>query len=197
MRTTTIVGIALIAAGCGHSAPTILDADYGRLQPEQTGSVDAARAELARANEELEAARSKLAEGSREQKLAEADRDAAKAEQKRVQKLVDAAEARASAAEAREDYAEKLTEARKAAADAAQRRIDLAAAKVELLKLQALEQAKMTTTKQYDQKEFYGRVAESQKKLDESREKVKSLEQDAGNSQRRWDDLQRKVPAAE
>lgn len=195
MRATAIVVIAFIAAGCSHSSPTVLDADYGRLKPDQTVAVDAARSELARAHEELAAAKSKAAEARREEKLADADRGAAKAEALRVEKLVEAAEARTRAADARRDWAAKLIGARDAASDAAQRRVDLAAAKVELLKLQALEQAKIQGSKQYDEKEFYGRVADFQKKLDDARAKVRDLEQDANDGQRRWDDLARRVPA--
>jgi chromosome segregation ATPase len=194
MRVTTIVGIAFIAAGCAHGPPEVLDADYGRLKPDQTGSVDAARAELARSHEELAAARSKIAEARREEKLAEADREAAQKEIERVKKLVEAAEARRRAADARRDYGEQLTAAREAAEQAAQRRVELAGAKVELLKLQALEQAKLQPSKAYDEKAFYGRVADSQKRLDDARSNVRKLDEEASAGQRRWDDLMRKVP---
>lgn len=197
MRATTIVGIALAVAGCASGPPKVLEADYGKLKPEQTASIDAARTELASAHEELEAAKGKVAEARREKKLAEEDRDAAKSETNRVKKLVEAAEARSEAAGAHGEYAEALVEAREAAEDAAQRRIDLANAKVELLKLQALEQAKVQPGKAYDDKEFYKRVAEAQKKLDDAREKVKKLEQGASDDQRSWDDRKRKVPASE
>lgn len=196
MRATTIVGIAFVVAGCASGPPAVLDADYGRLKPDQTAAVDSARAELAKAHEELEAAKAKNAEARREEKLAEDDEEAAKRETERVKKLAEAAEARTRAAEARGEYAEKLGAARKAAEEAAQRRVDLADAKVELLKLQALEQAKLQPTKPYDEKAFYGRVAEAQKKLDEAREKVKQLEQDASDGQREWDEQVRKVPAS-
>jgi chromosome segregation ATPase len=196
MRATTIVGIAFVAAGCASGPPTVLDADYGRLKPDQTAAVDSARAELASAHQELEAAKGKVAEARREEKLAESDRAAAKSETERVKKLAEAADALSSAADAHGEYAGTLIDARKAAEEAAQRRVDLANAKVELLKLQALEQAKLEPTKAYDDKTFYGRVAEMQKRLDDAREKVKQLEQDATDDQRRWDDRKRKVPAA-
>jgi hypothetical protein len=196
MRATTIVGIAFLAAGCAHGPPEVLDADYGRLKPDQTVAVDSARAELARAHEELEAAKAKIAEARREEKLAEADRESAKAEAERVKKLAEAAEARGRAADGRGAYAEKLTEAREAAAVAAQRRVDLANAKVELLKLQALEQAKLQPSDAYDDKAFYERVADAQNDLDEARGNVKSLEGQANDAQRRWDEQMRKVPAA-
>jgi chromosome segregation ATPase len=194
MRATTIVGIACIAAGCAHGPPEVLEADYGRLKPDQTVAVDSARTELARAHEELAAARTKIAEARREEKLAETDRDAAKLEMERAKKLVETAEARQGAADARGDYAEKLAGAREAAEEAAQRRVELASAKVELLKLQALEQAKLQPSQTYDDKAFYGRVADLQKKLDDARAKVKQLEQEASDGQRRWDDLTRRVP---
>jgi hypothetical protein len=167
----------------------VLDADYGRLRPDQATAVDGARAELSRAHDELGAAKAKNAEASKERKLAKAEEEAAR-------KDLDRAEKRVKAAEARTEYADALTEARSAAEDAAQRRVELGAAKVELLKLQALEQAKMQPSKAYDDKSFYGRVADSQKRLDDAQEKLKKLEQDASDGKRRWEDLARKVPAA-
>lgn len=189
MRPTTILATALVAAGCASGPPAVLDADYGRLRPEQAVAVDGARAELSQAHEELAAAKAKNGEAIKEQQAAEAEREAARKELERAEKRVEAAEARG-------EYAEKLGDARKAAEEAARQRVDLSEAKVELLKLQALEQAKMQPSKTYDQKEFYGRVAESQKRLDDAREKVKGLEQEASEGKRRWEDLARKVPAA-
>ncbi len=197
MRATTFAGLALFASACAHAPPQVQDADYGRLKPDQTADVDAARAELARAHEDLASAKSKVAEARREVDLAEAEHAAAKAETARVAKLVEAAEARRRAADARGDSAEKLAAARRAAETAAQARIDLESARVELLKLQALAQAKVQPSKPYDEKEFQTRVVESQKTLDDARDEAKKLDQEASDSQRRWDDLQRKVPAAQ
>lgn len=189
MRALTILVTAFAAAGCASGPPTVLDADYGRLRPDQAGAVDGARGELARAHEELASAKASNAEAARERKAAEAERTLAKRELERAEKQVEAVEARS-------EYAVTLAQARKAAEDAAQQRVDLTEAKVELLKLQALEQAKIQPSKQYDQKAFYGRVADSQKRLDEAREKVKKLEQEASDGRRRWEDRARKVPAA-
>jgi chromosome segregation ATPase len=189
MRPTTILATALVAAGCASGPPAVLDADYGRLRPDQAVAVDGARAELSRAHEELAAAKAKSGEATKERQAAKSEREAAKKDLERAEK-------RLEAAEAGDEYADKLVEARKAAEAAAQRRVDLSEAKVELLKLQALEQAKMQPSKQYDDKEFYGRVADSQKKLDDARDEVKGLEQEASEGKRRWEDLARKVPAA-
>ncbi len=189
MRSITIVAVAVAVAGCGHEAPAVLDADYGRLRPDQAGAVDGARTELARAHDELAAARASSTEAARDEKAAVTERDAAKRD-------LDRAEKRLEAADARSDYAATLVGARKAAEAAAQQRVDLSAAKVELLKLQALEQAKLQPSKAYDDKAFYGRVADSQKRLDDAQEKVKKLEQQASDGKRRWEDLARKVPAA-
>ncbi len=189
MRATPILAAALVAAACASGPPTVLDADYGRLRPDQSGAVDGARTDLARAHDELSAARTGRTEAAREEKAAATELDVAKRELDRAKKRLDAAEARS-------DWAEALVEARKAAETAAQQRVDLSGAKVELLKLQALEQAKMQTSKAYDDKAFYGRVAEFQKKLEEARDRAKKLDEDANEGQRRWDDLSRKVPAS-
>ncbi len=196
MRATTMVGAVFLAAGCAHAPPEVLDADYGRLKPDQTVAVDVARADLARAHEDLAAAKSKIAEASREEELAQTDLAAAKMETERVKKLVEATEARRRAADARGEYAKALNAARKAAEEAAQRRVDLTGAKVELLKLQALEQAKVQASKPYDDKVFYRRVAESQKSFDDAQAEAKKLDEEALQGQRRWDDLMRKAPAA-
>lgn len=197
MRATTILAAALLAAGCASTPPAVLDADYGRLRPEQATGVDAARAELARAHEEVEAAKAKNAEARREQKLAEDDIAVARRELDRVKALGEAAEARRRAADAHADYAEKLADARKAAEEAAQRRVELSAAKVELLKLQALEQAKLKPSQEYDEKAFYTRVADSQKELDSAKDRVKRLEQETIDCQRKWDEASRRVPATQ
>ena len=188
MRAIPVLAAALVA-GCASGPPTILDADYGRLRPDQAAGVDSARSELARAHDELAAARTKNGEAAREEKAAATEREAAAKELDRAKKRVEAAEART-------EYAEKLVEARKAAETAAQQRVDLLSAKIEVLKLEALEQAKLQPSKPYDSKAFYGRVSESQKKLEDAQEKTKKLEQAAEEDKERWDDLQRKVPAA-
>lgn len=198
MRAPFAIAVAavLAAAGCASGPPAVLDADYGRLRPDQSAGVDSARTELSRSHEELSAAKTKRAEAVREGKLAEDDRLAARKELERSKRQVEAAEARGRAADAHVEYVEKLSEARGAGEEAAQRRVDLAAAKVELLKLQALEQAKLQPSKAYDDKAFYGRVADAQRRLDDARGRVRELEQEATGAQRRWDDLKRKVPVA-
>lgn len=193
MRATTILAITLAAAGCASGPPAVLDADYGRLKPDQTAGVDAARTELAKANEELATARSKIADARLEEDRAKADLDAARQETERVKRLLEAAEARKQAADAHGDYAEALTEAREAAEEAAQARVALAAAKVELLKLQALEQAKLQPSKPYDQKAFHGQVVETQKKLEEAEANLRRLDAAAVAAQRRWEDLAKGV----
>lgn len=189
MRAIPVLAAALVAAGCASGPPTVMDADYGRLRPDQAAGVDSARTELARAHDELAAAKTKNGEAAREEKAAATEREAAEKELDRAKKRVEAAEART-------EYAEKLVEARKAAEAASQQRVDLLSAKIEVLKLEALEQAKLVPSKQYDSKVFYGRVSESQKKLEDAQEKTKKLEQEANDGKRRWEDLQRKVPAA-
>jgi chromosome segregation ATPase len=170
MRAITIFAAAAVAAaGCASGPPTVLDADYGRLRPDQAGSVDGARSELARAHAELEAAKAGRTEASRELQAAAREQETATRELDRAKKRVEAAEARV-------EYAEQLGEARKAAEEAARQRVEL--------------------SKQYDDKAFYGRVADAQKRLDDAQDRVKKLEQGASDGKRRWEDLARKVPAS-
>lgn len=197
MRTVGLVAVALAAAGCSHGPSSkVLEADYARLQPEQTVTVEVAQAELARAREELAAARSRFGDARREEALAAADRDAAAAERKRVERLLENAEARHRAADARREYAEKLLAAREADEEAAKRRVELAGAKIELVKLQALERGKVQPAAPYDQSGFYARVAEAQRRLDDARATFEKRDAEAREGQRRWEGLARKVPAA-
>ncbi len=188
MRAIPVLAAALVV-GCASGPPTVMDADYGRLRPDQAAGVDSARTELARAHDELAAARTAGGDAAREEKTAAKEREAAEKELDRAKKRVEAAEART-------EYAEKLVEARKAAETAAQQRVDLLSAKIEVLKLEALEQAKIVPSRSYDGKAFYARVSESQKKLEDAQDKTKKFEQEASAGKRRWEDLQRKVPAA-
>jgi chromosome segregation ATPase len=189
MRAIPVLAAALVAAGCASGPPTVMDADYGRLRPDQAAAVDSARAELARANVELASARAQNDDAAREEKAAATERTAAEKELDRAKKRVEAAEART-------EYAERLVEARKAAESAAQQRVDVLSAKIEVLKLEALEQAKLQPSKPYDSKAFYGRVSDAQKKLEDAQGKMRKLEQQAKEDKERWEDLQRKVPAA-
>lgn len=189
MRATTILGIAFVATGCASGPPAVLDADYGRLKPEQTAAVDSARTDLAKASEELATARSKIADARLEQDRAQADLAAAKQETERVKRLMEAAEVRSQAAEAHGEYAEALTEARQAAEATAQARVELAAAKVELMKLQALEQAQLQPSRPYDQKAFHSQVVDAQKKLEAAQANLRKLEDTSTTAQRRWEDL--------
>ncbi|HEX9051515.1 MAG TPA: hypothetical protein VF841_13370 [Anaeromyxobacter sp.] len=190
MRAIPVLAAALVAAGCASGPPTVMDADYGRLRPDQAAGVDSARTELSRAHDELAAASSQRGDAAREEKAARTERESAERDLDRAKKRVEAAEART-------DYAGTLVEARKAAEAAAQQRVDLLSAKIEVLKLEALEQAKLQPSKPYDSKAFYGRVSDAQKKLEDAQEKTKKLERDANDGKRRWEDLQRKVPAAD
>lgn len=193
MRLSTCCFFALLAAGCASAPPTVRDADWVRVPIPQSEALTSAGDEVRLAREELGRARDGIGEARREEASVEADKRAAQEENARVERLVQAAKARTRAAEARADYVEKLLEARRAAEAAAQARVDLANAKVELLRFQALEQAKAPALSQYDKGAFYEQAAASQRKADEARAEARKRSEEATAARRAWEDRQREV----
>ena len=217
MKSTRFVLCVLAATACGHGgiSDKVRDSDYAHLDPAQTANVQAPRAELAQAQDELTRAKVKLQEARQEKavsdaedKMTEASLQRAKAEDakakslgdpaliERAKQLYDQAGARARAGEARDKYVATLIEAREADLAAAQRHVDLANAKVELAKLQALEAAKSPVVSQYDQSSFYDDVAKAQRKYDDARVRAAKLDEQAKAAQAKADDLAKKVPVA-
>jgi colicin import membrane protein len=193
-----VVGIALAAAACGHGGgPKVREGDFARLEPAQTEKVNAVRAELAQAEEDLARAKARVPEARREVDAGDADRKVAETALDRAKKELDAAEARRRAADARKDYAEKLAEAREADVDGAQRRVDLANARVELAKLLALEQAGSPNLAQYEKSSFYESVTNAQKKVEEAQTRSRKLDEESRAGYRKYEDLNRKVPAGQ
>src|SRR5512138_1938531 len=90
------LAIALFAAGLaalaacrstesrGPAYRPVSDADFGRLEPGQTGPVDAARADLALARDEVARAERRAADARHEIDFARADQTAARAERERA-----------------------------------------------------------------------------------------------------------------
>jgi hypothetical protein len=196
-RFAVLAAAAIAAAGCGHGASDrVREGDFAQLGAAQAAYVDGARGALTQAQEELARARSRIPEARREEELAEADRKAADAALERARKELEGAEARRRAADARREYAEKLRDAREADEEVARRRVDLASARVELAKLQALEQASAAGTGQYEKVAFYERVTGAQRKVEEAQAEARQLDEESRAQQRRWEELARKAPAA-
>ncbi|GEJ59471.1 hypothetical protein [Anaeromyxobacter diazotrophicus] len=213
-------GIALaLAAGCatsggGHGGATVSDADFGRLQVGQMGPVDQARQFLASAHDEQARAKLRLQEGQGEAQMAKADAQTAKAAAERAdaqskmannsrepsqlelaRSLKEQADVQQRAAKAHADYADKASAARKQAVAAADKQVALGEAKVELAKLQALQQAGIPAATKYDLTKFQQRVGEAQKDFDAALQKTRDEEAQATASQQTWEDARRQAQA--
>jgi colicin import membrane protein len=218
MRRLTVFAVlglcACAGTGKGSSAPTVSDADFGRLQPGQTGPVDEARRFLASARDEQARAKLRLQEVQHQDDLAKADataaraaaaraaaqakaaddsRDPAQLEQARA--LKEQADAEKRAADARDTYAKQLKDARQASVDAASAQVDLGDARVELAKVQALQQAGIPAASRYDAGKFQARVDDARKSFQAALQKARDAESKALASQQAWSDAQRQAQA--
>ncbi len=219
MRTTVVAALALaVTAGCagahGAAGPQVSDADFGRLTPTQTAPVDEARRFVSSARDELARAKLRQQETAHESDLARADQQVAEADAKRAEveakaadqsrepaqldrarQLREGASLHKSVADAHADYAKRITAANQASVDAANRQVDLANARLELAKLQALQQAGIPAATKYDASKFQARVSDAQKTFDQALQHARDLQGQATASQQRWQDAQRQLQA--
>jgi hypothetical protein len=158
-----------VTSAAATRASTVSDADFARLAANQTQDVDEARAQLAAANDELGRAKLGVVNSQHEADFARSDQAAASAEQSRAvtetkvgqdsnepaqlqqaREDTRAAQRGKDAADARLAYSKKLTISLTAKVTAAERKVDLMTARVNLAKLQALEQAGVPAAGKYD-----------------------------------------------
>jgi hypothetical protein len=214
MRKISIaLGLAGLAAlsGCrsassrGPAYRPVSEADFGRLEAGQTGPVDAARADLALARDEVARAERRAADARHEIEFARADETAARAERERAtaemrvahesadpralaraQDLADGAEIRSRAAAEHLAYAQRLVEARDAARDATRARVALAEAALERARLAALEQAGIPAASKYDPRPLDALEAERRRAFDARRARAAHAERLAQDALARW-----------
>jgi hypothetical protein len=220
MKTLHATLALALLAGCatGEGAKSggtaVSDADFGRLGPGRTGAVNQARQFLASAQDEEARAKLRLQEGQHEGELSKVDEDTAKAaversqahakmanesrdpaELERSRTLKQQADAAQRAAKAHEDYAKKAVAARQAAVDAAHKQVELGNARVELAKLQALQQGQVPAAGKYDMAKFQQRVDKAQKDFDAALQKTRDQELQATAAQRAYEDAQQQAQA--
>jgi hypothetical protein len=218
-----VIPLALAAViGCTHGGAqrqakptTVSDEDAGRLGPEQLAVVHQARQDLSLARDDLARASLRLQQAQNEEVIAKADQEAAAAAQKvadaqqkvaddsrapqaldKASRLQEQAKAHKQTADLHADYASKLVDERKAEMQAAERRVDLAQARVELSKLQALEQARNPAATKYDASGFHAAVNHAQGELDKASQNARSLELEATAVRQRWEDSRRRLQAS-
>lgn len=219
MRRLSVMLALALAAGCAtgggaRSGAAVSDADFGRLQAGQTGPVDQARLFEASAKDEQARAKLRLQQGQQEEQLAKADEQSAQAAASRAdaeakmannsrepaqleqaRKLKEQAGAQQRAANAHADYAKKMLSARKAAVDAGDKQVALGEARVELARLQALQQANIPAAGKYDMAKFQARVDAAQKDFDAALQKTRDQEAQASAAQRTFEDARAQAQA--
>lgn len=214
---TALAACAVLAcAGSrGEKRPlSVSDSDYGRLQAGQTQPVDAARAELSRARDELARAKLRQTEAQSEDQLAKSDLQAVDAAQTRANALAKDASAsrepakleearkakehadlRKRTAEAHMEYARKLQANRTAGVKAAEQRVAFESSRVEAAKLQALQQAQIPAAGKYDGPRIEAQVAQASKELEKAEGEVRKSEAEVTAAKQRWEELNRQLQA--
>jgi hypothetical protein len=181
--------LVVMAAGCASNASkassTVSDTDFGRLSATQIQPVEDARAELERARDELGRAQRKAVDDQHEGALARSDQGAAAADVSRAtantaigkdsnepaqiqQARDDTRDALHSqdVAAARLAYSKKLEASQAARIRAAERKVDLMTEKVNLAKLQSLDDAAVPAAQKYDRATAMERVVSAQRAYD-------------------------------
>jgi hypothetical protein len=219
MKKIAIAVAACAALACGgkrveQKPLTVSDSDYGRLQAGQTQLVDAARADLARARDEHARAKLRQTEAINEDQLAQADLQAAEAAKTRADSMArsanesrapaqleqartaaETAQLRQRAADAHMDHARKLQRARAAQVGVAERRVAYESARVELAKLQSLQQAQVPAASKYDARRLEAQVAKARKELEQAEGEVRKSEAEVTAAERTWQELDRQLKA--
>ena len=182
-----VAGALLLAfaAGCASTntaSSTVSDADFGRLTAGQSTRVAEARAQLALARDELGHAKLSVVNDRHEGELARSDQASASADRSRAAAQTqigkdsneplqmqqarddtDSAEKSMALADARLAYSKKLAASQAAQVAAAERKVDLMTLKVNLAKLQSLDDAAIPAAGKYDRETAMKRVVDAQR----------------------------------
>jgi hypothetical protein len=218
MRRIALMLLATAAAcmssrGQSGSAP-VSDADYGRVGEGRNRGVDEARQQAAIARDELGRAKLSLMDDRHEGELARSDQASAAAERshaeaegkigkdsmepgqlERARSDVRSAEARKAAADAHAQYAAKLTSSRQALVAAAESKVSLMDEKVNVAKLQALEDAGVPAAARYEHAGALEKVVQAQRRYEEARAKATESDRQAIAAREQWEDVHRRLDA--
>jgi hypothetical protein len=218
MKKLAVLAGASLALACatqkaeGPKQAEVLDVDYGRLAPNQTAMVEAARRNEMAARDDLARAQVRLRQADHEMELAQAEAPAVEADRKRAEaeaKMASesreptaveragtakqAADLHERAAKAHADYAARLKEACAAEMTAAQRRLDASTARVGQAKLRAMQTAGVPAAQKYDPMSFDKAVSDATAKQTQAEVEALQKRQQAVTAERQWDDLQNQL----
>jgi hypothetical protein len=215
-----IIGLGVLltaAAGCATTAGpssqrsiTVSASDFARLEASQVGPVDDARADLARARDELGRDKLSVVNDQHEGALARSDQRSASADLSRAkaegaigkdsnepaqlrQAREDTAAARraADAADARLEYSKRLATAQAAQVTASERKVDLMTERLNLAKLQALEDAAVPAAGKYDRSALTEQVDAAQRAYDQATAVAATASHESTTAREHWDELAR------
>ena len=212
---TSIAAVALLLAigvGCAsNKASTVSDSDYGRLTATQTQPVADARSQLALARDELGRAKLGVVNDQHEGALARADQATASADVSRaaaeskigkdsnepvqLQQARDdtkAAQQSKEVADARLAYSKKLAASQAAQVTAAERKVDLMTEKVNLAKLQSLDDAAVPAAGKYDRATTMERVVDAQRAYDRALATAATASGETATAKEHWQKLDQK-----
>jgi hypothetical protein len=198
-----------ISVGCATAtSSTVSDADYARLDTSQTGRVDDARAQLALARDELGRAKLNVVTDQHEGELARSDQASASADVSRadaqskigkdsnepgqMQQARDdtkAAQQCKEVADARLAYSKKLAHSQAARVTAAERKVDLMTEKVNLAKLESLQDAGIPAAGKYDSATAMQRVVDAQRAYDRATATAGTTSQETTTAKEHWQEL--------
>lgn len=210
------IGMLLaLAAGCATasatrsgSSSTVSDSDFARLAPNEVGPADDARSELALARDELGRDKLSMVNDQHEGDLARSDQGSAKADMSRAdaergigkdsnepaQKQqarddTEAARQGKEVADARLAYSKRLATAQADQVKAAERKVDLMTEKLNLAKLQSLEEASIPAAGKYDHPALVKRVEIAQRDYDQATAIAATSSRESIASKEHWQDL--------
>ena len=204
--------LSVIAAGCAGNAAssTVSDSDFARLTASQTKAVDDARLQLALARDELGRAQLSVVNDQHEGELAgsaqataSADASRAAAESKigndsnepgqmrQAREDTQAAQQGKESADARFAYSKKLATSQAAQVTAAERKVDLMAEKVNLAKLQSLDDAAVPAAGKYNRATAMERVVDAQRAYDRAAATAATATRETAAAKDHWEKVDR------
>jgi hypothetical protein len=207
-----VIWVAM-AAGCARNAASgkVSEADYARLDASQTRRVDEARSQLALARDELGRAKLGVVTDQHEGELARSDQASAAADVSRaaaetrigkdsnepgqLQQARDdtqTAQRCKEVADARLAYSKKLATSQSARVAAAERKVDLMTEKLNLAKLQALEDAAVPAAGKYDRATTMQQVVDAQRAHDRATATAATASSETTAAKDLWQELDRK-----
>ena len=206
----SLLAVALGCAGKASSsrASLVSDSDFGRLSAGQSRPVEDARAQLGLAQDELGRAKLSVVNDQHEGELARSDQATASADASRaaaqskigkdsnepgqIQQARDdtaAAQSSQRVADARLAYSKKLATSQAAQVTAAERKVSLMTEKVNLAKLQSLDDAGIPAAGKYDRATVMQRVVDAQRACDRAHEVAASAAIETTTARESWQKL--------